>query len=154
MEKLMIKRLSETAVLPARATGGSAGYDLCADIRSPVTILPGETQRLGSGIAIALPDPGYVALIFGRSGLGNKHGLTPANAVGVIDSDYRGELIIGLRNHGEVPYTVQPGERIAQLVVLPVHTPELCEVESLDETERGAGGFGSTGRGTLGGEKQ
>lgn len=150
----MIKRLSETAVLPARATGGSAGYDLCADIQSPVTILPGETQRLGSGIAIALPDPGYVALVFSRSGMGHKHGLVLANSVGVIDSDYRGELIIGLRNHGEVPYTVQPGERIAQLVILPVFTPELCEVESLDETERGTGGFGSTGRGTLGGEEQ
>ena len=142
----MIKRLSETAVLPARATGGSAGYDLCADIRSPVTILPGETQRLGSGIAIALPSKDYVALVFARSGLGIKKGIALSNGVGVIDSDYRGEVGMGLINLSDEPYTIQPGDRVAQMMISPVILPALRFVDELDETARGAGGLGSTGR--------
>ena len=143
---LKIQRLTPTAALPERATGQSAGLDLRADIGQAVTLPPGGASVFPTGLAIALPGR-TVGLIFGRSGLGIKHGIAPSNAVGVIDADYRGEIRVGLTNHSDKPYTIEPGERIAQLVVTPVLLPEIAEVASLDETARGAGGFGSTGRG-------
>ena len=142
---LKLKRLRPSARIPANATPGSAGYDLCADLDSPVTIPARRTVKIPTGLAMAI-EPGYAGFVFARSGLGIKHGIVPANCVGVIDSDYRGELTVGLVNHGDVPYTIQPGDRIAQLMVLPILRPTLTVVEELDETERGAGGFGSTGR--------
>jgi dUTP pyrophosphatase len=120
--------------------------DLHACMEQAVTIAPGQRATIHTGLAIALPDAGYVALIFARSGLSCKHGLAPANCVGVIDSDYRGELMVCLTNSGQQPYTVQPGERIAQLAVMPVVQAQLERCDSLDDTQRGAGGFGSTGQ--------
>ena len=131
---------------PARATEGSAGLDLAACMDEPVTIAPRALVRIPTGIAIALPSPDYVALVFARSGLGIKHGVSLSNGVGVIDSDYRGEIAVGLTNLSDTPYTIQPGDRIAQLVVVPVARPELVWTEDLEDTGRGAGGFGSTGR--------
>lgn len=143
---LKLKKLTDTAVLPLRATEQSAGLDLCADLTAPVTLSPGESALLPTGLAVALPGD-TVGLVFGRSGLGIRHGITPANAVGVIDADYRGEIKVGLRNHSQTPYQIEPGERIAQLVVLPVILPKIEVVDSLPDTKRGDGGFGSTGRG-------
>ena len=131
---------------PARATEGSAGLDLAACMDEPVTIAPRALVRIPTGIAIALPSPDYVALVFARSGLGIKHGVSLSNGVGVIDSDYRGEIAVGLTNLSDTPYTIQPGDRIAQLVVVPVALPELVWTQDLEVTGRGAGGFGSTGR--------
>lgn len=131
---------------PSRATAGSAGLDLRACLDEPVTIAPRQLARIPTGVAIALPGPEYAALIFARSGLGVKHGISLSNGVGVIDSDYRGELQVGLTNLSDTPYTIQPGDRIAQLVVTPVAVPELEIVTELEDTGRGAGGFGSTGR--------
>ncbi|WP_130869877.1 dUTP diphosphatase [Intestinimonas massiliensis (ex Afouda et al. 2020)] len=132
--------------LPSRGTEGSAGLDLRACLDEPVSIAPRQLVRIPTGIAVALPGPEYVALVFARSGLGIKHGISLSNGVGVIDSDYRGEIQVGLTNLSDTLYTVQPGDRIAQLVVTPVVTPELEVVEELEDTGRGAGGFGSTGR--------
>ena len=143
---MLIKKFTPTARLPQRATDGSAGYDLCADLPAPLPIAPGQVQMVHTGIGVALP-PGTAGLVFGRSGLGVHAGIVPANAVGVIDADYRGELMVGLRNQSAHPYTVQPGERIAQLLVVPVLAPELKLVDDLWETARGLGGFGSTGKG-------
>lgn len=145
MQILKIKKLHPDAILPRRATEGSAGYDLSACISAPLTVFPGQTTRIPTGIAIQL-DPGYAALIFGRSGLGIKHGVVPANAVGVVDSDYRGELIVGLTCLHQTPYEIQPGERIAQMLILPAALPTLLEVDTLDESARGQSGFGSTGK--------
>nr|WP_317323919.1 dUTP diphosphatase [uncultured Flavonifractor sp.] len=131
---------------PQRATAGSAGMDLAACIDEAVTIAPRQLVRIPTGIAIALPGPEYVALIFARSGLGVKHGISLSNGVGVIDSDYRGEIMVGLTNLSDVPYAIHPGDRVAQLVVTPVALPELERVETLDDTDRGTGGFGSTGQ--------
>ncbi len=142
---LTIKRLRPQAVLPARATEQSAGLDLCACIDEELSVPAGETRVIPTGIAAALPE-GTVGLVFGRSGLGIRHGLAPANAVGVIDADYRGEILVGLRNYAKTEYIVRPGERIAQLVVTPILLPEIREADELPETARGAGGFGSTGR--------
>ncbi|PWM22185.1 MAG: dUTP diphosphatase [Oscillospiraceae bacterium] len=142
---LNIQRLTSTAVLPSRGTDQSAGLDLRADLTSPVTLPPGGSHLFSTGLAIALPE-GTVGLVFGRSGLGIRHGLVPSNAVGVIDADYRGEVMVGLRNLSQTPYTVEPGERIAQLVVLPALFPDIAEAPSLGQTARGTGGFGSTGR--------
>ena len=141
-----MKKLRPEAVLPTRGSAGAAGLDLYACLEAPVTLQPGALERIPTGIAIALPGPDTVGLIFGRSGLGVKHGMTLSNSVGVIDSDYRGELQVGLCNVGSEPYTIQPGERFAQLVVMPVFTPIPVEVQELDGTDRGEGGFGSTGR--------
>ena len=132
--------------LPAYATAGAAAMDLCACVDAPVEVAPRALVSIPTGIAIARPSPEYVALVCSRSGMGTRHGITLSNSVGVIDSDYRGQLTVGLVNHGDVPYTIQPGDRIAQLMVLPILRPTLTVVEALDETERGAGGFGSTGR--------
>ncbi len=145
METLKIKKVHENAVIPHRATEGSAGLDLCACMDEPLTLAGGETALIPTGLAIALPSAQYGAFVFARSGLSIKHGIGLLNSVGVIDSDYRGEIKVGVINQIKEPYTVQPGERIAQLVVMPVSVMPVEEAADLDETERGAGGFGSTG---------
>ncbi len=144
--KLKIKKVRPCAKVPVRATSGSAGLDLCAATEEKIELLPGGSAVVPTGLAISLPSNDYVALVFPRSGLSVKHGVGLLNSVGVIDSDYRGEISVGLINQFGVPYTVEPGERIAQLVVIPVVIPELDAVDELDETRRGAGGFGSTGK--------
>ena len=144
--ELNIKLLSPKAVLPKYATPGSAAMDLTACMDAPVTIAPRQLVTIPTGIAIALPSADYVALIFARSGLGVKHGISLSNGVGVIDSDYRGELKVGLTNLSDTPYTIQPGDRVAQLAILPVTQPTVVQVAELDETDRGTGGFGSTGK--------
>lgn len=131
---------------PSYATPGSAGMDLRACIDGPMTIRPMERVKVPTGFAIGLPGPEWVAYIFARSGLGIKSGITLPNCVGVIDSDYRGEIIVALTNLSDTEYTIQPGDRIAQLVIMPVIQAGITVVEELDETQRGAGGFGSTGK--------
>ena len=143
---LSVKRLSPNAVIPQYATAGSAGMDLHACIDQPLTIAPGERVKVPTGLAIALPTPGYAAFLFPRSGLGVKSGITLPNCVGVVDSDYRGEVIVGLINLSDTDYTVQPGDRIAQMVILPVTHAQLRVVSELPQTQRGSGGFGSTGK--------
>jgi len=145
MMTLKAKKLSASAQLPKRATEGSAGYDLFADLAGPVMIAPGETVKIPAGIAIELPDKNLAAFIYARSGLGVNHNIVPANCVGVIDSDYRGEVMVGLVNLSSVPFEICPGDRIAQMIIAPVCPLEIEEVESLGNTARGAGGFGSTG---------
>ena len=145
MEKVAVKKLREGAILPTFGSPEAAGADLYACLEQDVTIAPGETVFVPTGLAMELPR-GYAGLIYARSGLACKRGLAPANKVGVVDSDYRGEFIVALHNHGTQAQTISTGERIAQLVVTPVLIPEYIEVESLSETQRGAGGFGSTGR--------
>lgn len=145
MDKMKIRLLRENAAAPVRATEGSAGYDLRAAVDGPVRIEPGKTAMIPTGIAIELPR-GYAAFIFARSGLASRHGIAPGNAVGVVDSDYRGEIAVGLTCHHTEGYTIQPGERIAQMVIMPVETPELIVCEELGGTQRGDGGFGSTGK--------
>ena len=130
---------------PFYASAGAAAMDLHACLDEPVTIAPGELVRIPTGIAIALPSPEYVALVFARSGLGVRHGIALSNGVGVIDSDYRGEIQVGLTNLSRTSYTISPADRIAQLAVVPVVQVNPVPVEDLDETERGSGGFGSTG---------
>ena len=142
---LKIQKKNPKAILPKRATEGSAGMDLYACMEEEITLRPGEPAVIPTGIAIGLPGPDYAALVFARSGLGVKHGISLSNGVGVIDSDYRGEIQVGLCNLGNQPYTIRPEERIAQLVVTPVCLLPIEEVEVLDETGRGEGGFGSTG---------
>ena len=130
---------------PYYASAGAAAMDLHACLDEPVTIAPGELVSIPTGIAIALPSAAYVALVFARSGLGVKHGIALSNGVGVIDSDYRGEIKVGLTNLSRTPYTISPADRIAQLAVVPVVQVNPVPVADLDETERGSGGFGSTG---------
>ena len=132
--------------LPHYATPGSAGLDLRALLDEPLTLAPGETALVHTGIAIHVADPTYAALILPRSGLGHKKGLVLGNLVGLIDSDYQGELMISCWNRGQETQTIDPFERLAQLIIVPVVQPELVEVESFDESVRGTGGFGSTGR--------
>lgn len=148
--KLKIKAVSDKIgkdiPYPFYATAGAAAMDLCACVDAPVEVAPRALVSIPTGIAIALPSAEYVALVFARSGLGIKHGIALSNGVGVIDSDYRGELHVGLRNHSREPYTVQPGERIAQLILLPVGLASVVEVSELSSTQRGEGGFGSTGK--------
>lgn len=146
MKCLQVKKLRPQARLPQRQTSGSAGYDLHACLDSAVTILPGQRDVIPTGIAVELPGDDCVGLVFGRSGLGVKYGIMPSNAVGVIDSDYRGEIQVALSNFSLEPYTVFPGDRIAQLVIVPCYTPRIEEVSGLSESERGNGGFGSTGK--------
>ena len=143
--KVAVKKLREGAILPTFGSAQAAGADLYACLERDVTIAPGETAFIPTGLAMELPR-GYAGLIYARSGLACKRGLAPANKVGVVDSDYRGEFIVALHNHGTQPQTIAHGERIAQLVVTPVLIPEYIEVETLSETDRGAGGFGSTGK--------
>ncbi len=143
---MKIKKVRENAKVPQRATGGSAGLDLCACIDAPITLNGGETALIPTGVAIALPSAEYGAFVFPRSGIAIKHGIGLLNSVGVIDSDYRGEIMVGVINQISESYTIEPGERIAQMVIMPVSTMPVIEVNELDETSRGAGGFGSTGR--------
>ena len=146
MSILKIKKLRENARVPFRATAGSAGMDLYACIDEAITIAPHEIKLIPTGIAIALENAEYVAYLYARSGLAIKHGIAPANCVGVIDSDYRGEVCVGLINQTTEPFVIEPNERIAQMVISPVILPEIEVVDELDDTDRGAGGFGSTGR--------
>ena len=143
--KINIKRLTETAIIPTRGSEYAAGYDLYADVQEAVVIKPHETVKVGTGLAVEIPE-GYFGAIFARSGLATKQGLRPANCVGVCDSDYRGEYIVALHNDTDVEQVIQPKERIAQLVVMPFLAVEFNEVEELGETVRGEGGFGSTGK--------
>lgn len=145
MNKIKVKLLRPGAKLPTYGTEFSAGADLYACLEEPVTIRPGETKKIPTGLAMELPT-GTAGLIYARSSLGTKRGLAPANKVGVVDSDYRGEFMIFLHNHGTEPQTISHGERIAQLLVTPVYTPGFVEAEELSDTTRGTGGFGSTGR--------
>lgn len=146
MNILKVKKLRENAKMIKRATKGSAGMDLHACIDEDITINPGEIKIIPTGLAIALENENYVAYIYARSGLAIKHGITLANCVGVIDSDYRGEVCVGLTNISKESYTIKADERIAQLVIAPISICETVEVEELDDTERGEGGFGSTGK--------
>ena len=143
--EIKMKILREGAKLPVYSSAQAAGADLHACIDAPVTIRPGETVMIPTGLAMALPE-GYAGLIYARSGLSTKRGLAPANKVGVIDPDYRGECMVALLNHGQVPQTIEPGERIAQLIITPYITGMFTPVDDLDDTDRGAGGYGSTGR--------
>lgn len=144
MQTINVKKLHEAANLPRYGTEFSVGADLFACPGEPVTIPPGETRMISLGIAAELP-AGYAGLIFARSGLASKRHLAPANKVGVVDPDYRGEWFVPLHNHGAVAQTVAPGERIAQLLLVPCLIAEFVEAETLSDTVRGAGGFGSTG---------
>ncbi len=143
--KIQIQKLKEQAIVPTRGSVHAAGYDLYACLEHEIEIPAGETVKIGTGLSIAVPE-GYFGAIFARSGLAAKEGLRPANCVGVADSDYRGEYIVALHNDSAVVRKVTPGERIAQLVVMPYLSVEFEEVAALDETARGAGGFGSTGK--------
>lgn len=145
-EIFKVRRLRESAKLPFRATEGSAGMDLYACIDSPVTLGAGEKAVIPTGIAIELPSAELAAFVFARSGLAIKHGIGLLNGVGVIDSDYRGEICVGVINQLAEPYTIAPDERIAQLVIMPVLLINPVEAQSLDDTARGEGGFGSTGK--------
>ena len=140
-----VKILDPRAKLPTYGSDHAAGADLYALTHGPVEIAPGGTALIRTGIAIAVPQ-GYVGLVYARSGLATKQGLAPANKVGVIDADYRGEVMVFLHNHGGHPQTVEDGERIAQLVITPCLTAQFQTVDELDETQRGSAGFGSTGR--------
>lgn len=145
--KLLIKKLSEKATAPKRATTGSAGYDLSACIDEPLTIQPRQIVKVPTGISVAVDtDENVALLIYARSSLATKHGITLANCVGVVDSDYRGEIMVAMINLSDTPYTITHGERIAQLVITPIHTPEVVEAFELSDTDRGSGGFGSTGK--------
>ncbi|MEE1016381.1 dUTP diphosphatase [Ruminococcus sp. JL13D9] len=144
--ELKIKKLKENAKIPQRATNGSAGMDLYACIAESVTLAPGQLTVIPTGIAIELPDNTCAAFLYARSGLGVKHGICLSNGVGVIDSDYRGEVCVGLCNVSDKPYVIEPFERVAQMVIAPVLTPDITEVDELSDTARGEGGFGSSGR--------
>ena len=142
--EIKIKKLNPNAIIPTRGSAGAAGCDLYACADKPIAIPAGETVKIGTGLSIAVPN-GFFGAIFARSGLATKRGLRPANCVGVADEDYRGEYIVALHNDSNVTQTVEPGERIAQLIILPYWIADFTEVDSLDDTTRGAGGFGSTG---------
>jgi dUTP pyrophosphatase len=144
--RLLDPRLGANFPLPAHATGGSAGLDLRAMVEAPLTLHPGDTELLPTGLAIHIADPGYAGLILPRSGLGHKHGIVLGNLVGLIDSDYQGQLMVSCWNRGAADFTIEPGERIAQLVVVPVMQMTLRQVETFTDSERGAGGFGHSGR--------
>lgn len=144
--ELLIQKLNAKAVLPQYATAGSAGMDLHACLDAPLTLQPGQRAKVPTGLAIAPPGPEWVVYLFARSGLAIKHGLTIPNCVGVIDSDYRGEIIVAVINLSQEPYTIQPGDRVAQMVLMPVTQATLTQVDALPETQRGTGGFGSTGK--------
>ena len=138
-------RVRNGAQTPTQASSGSAGFDLCACVEEAVTIPPMGRAMIPTGLAMALPSADVVGLVYARSGLATRSGIALANGVGVIDSDYRGELCVALINLSDAPYTVQDGDRIAQLVITPIALPEWVEAETLDDTARGAGGFGSSG---------
>lgn len=142
--KILDPRVKEK--IPSYATEGSAGLDLRAMLDEPLTLNPGETKLIKTGLAIHLADPGYAALILPRSGLGHKHGIVLGNLVGLIDSDYQGELMVSTWNRGTAPFTIEPMERIAQLVIVPVVQMQMNIVDDFEASDRGAGGFGSTGK--------
>lgn len=141
-----IKLLSPRASVPAYQSELAAGADLCAAVDEAVTIGPGQTVRIPTGIAVECEDSGVVILLFARSGLASKHGIALANGVGVVDADYRGEIQCALHNHSAEPYTIRPGERIAQMAFLPVLRADFIPSDELSGTERGSGGFGHTGK--------
>lgn len=143
--KMDIKKLNDKAIIPTYGTAAAAGADLYACADADITIEAGATALVHTGVAMAIPD-GYVGLVFARSGLASKRGLAPANKVGVIDSDYRGEIMVALHNHSAQPQTISHGERIAQIAFLPFASVAFTLVDELDSTERGTGGFGSTGK--------
>ena len=145
MNAVRVKILRENALLPTYGSEQAAGADLYACLESPVVIHPGETAFIPTGISLEVP-VGCAGLIYARSGMACKRGLAPANKVGVVDSDYRGEIIVALHNHGRLPQTVDSGERIAQFVITPVLTPAYVVADSLSDTARNQGGFGSTGK--------
>jgi len=150
MDKLQVKvlnpKVGDEIPLPTYSTEGSAGLDLRACLDESVELTPGQTELIPTGIAIYIEDPAYAAVILPRSGLGHKHGIVLGNLVGLIDSDYQGELMISAWNRGNTSFSIEPGERIAQLVILPVHQVEFQIVEDFTSTDRGTGGFGSSGR--------
>ena len=144
--KILSPLLEDDIPLPTYSTEGSAGLDLRACIEAPQTLVPGATLLIPTGLAIYIEDPGYAAMILPRSGLGHKHGIVLGNLVGLIDSDYQGELMVSAWNRGNETFTIEPGERIAQLIIVPVHQVAFDIVEEFTVTERGDGGFGSSGR--------
>ena len=145
MAQVQVKKLDSRAVLPTSGSALAAGYDLYSCLDADVTILPGETAKIGTGLALALPE-GTFGAVFARSGLATREGLRPANCVGVCDSDYRGEILVALHNQSGEAQTVEDGERIAQLVITPYLTAAFSETDTLTDTVRGSGGFGSTGK--------
>ena len=151
MDKLQVKilnpKMNQEITLPAYSTTGSAGLDLRACLNEALTLKPGASELIPTGLAIYIEDPSYAAVILPRSGLGHKHGIVLGNLVGLIDSDYQGELIISAWNRGDSSFVIEPGERIAQLVIIPVQQVELRLVEEFSSTDRGTDGFGSSGRG-------
>jgi len=144
--KILSPLLGDDIPLPTYSTEGSAGLDLRACIEAPQTLVPGATLLIPTGLAIYIENPGYAAMILPRSGLGHKHGIVLGNLVGLIDSDYQGELMVSAWNRGNETFTIEPGERIAQLIIVPVHQVAFDIVEEFTVTERGGGGFGSSGR--------
>lgn len=145
MADIRVKKLNEKAILPTYGSAEAAGADLYACLEEEIVIAPGQTVFVPTGIAMEVPK-GCAGLIYARSGLACKRGLAPANKVGVIDSDYRGQIIVALHNHGSQAQTIAHAERIAQMVITPVLTPSYVEAAELDDTDRGVGGFGSTGK--------
>jgi len=144
--RLLDARLGDQFPLPAYATDGSAGLDLRAMVEAPLTLSPGDTELLPTGLAIHIGDAGYAGMILPRSGLGHKHGIVLGNLVGLIDSDYQGQLMVSCWNRGNSAFTIEPGERIAQLVIVPVMQVALTQVDEFDDSARGEGGFGHSGR--------
>jgi dUTP pyrophosphatase len=144
--KLLDPRIGKEFPLPQHATAGSAGMDLRACLKEPLVLKPGDTSLIPTGIAIHLDDPGYAAVLLPRSGLGHKHGIVLGNLVGLIDSDYQGEVLVSCWNRGQTEFTVNPGERIAQMVILPVVQAQFEVVSDFEESKRGAGGFGHSGK--------
>lgn len=145
MDSLKIKKVRDNAIIPKRATQGSAGVDLYACIDEPITVASGDLVKIPTGIAIELPNENVAGFVFARSGLGINYGICPSNAVGVVDSDYRGEVCVGLTNHSNEPFVIEPQTRIAQLIIMPVLPLPIVEVEDLTDTQRGEKGFGSSG---------
>ena len=144
--KLLDPRIGKEFPLPSHATAGSAGMDLRACLKEPLVLKPGDTALIPSGIAVHIDDPGYAAVLLPRSGLGHKHGIVLGNLVGLIDSDYQGEVLVSCWNRGKDAFTVNPGERIAQMVILPVVQAKFEVVSEFEESKRGAGGFGHSGK--------
>ena len=142
---LPIKKIDANAILPTKGSSDSAGFDLYALLNEDLSIEPGQTILVHTGLTMAIPS-GYAGFIFARSGLATKEGLAPANKVGVVDADYRGEVMVSIHNHSQEVRRIQPGQRVAQMVILPIPEVELMEVDELEETNRGEGGFGSTGK--------
>ena len=144
--RILDPRLGQEFPLPSHATGGAAGLDLRAMVKETTVIVPGQTLLLPTGMAIYIQDPGYAGMILPRSGLGHKHGIVLGNLVGLIDADYQGELMVSCWNRGDHSFTIEPGDRIAQLVIVPVQQVSLRQVDSFTATDRGEGGFGHSGR--------